>query len=257
MPSALRASLLATGNLVVEGSTMMNRRDRLRRAALVLALLVLAATVTGVAASAGPPGGLRTLPDGTKAWFPRGAEVAEARKIISYRTTYPFAAPSQNARHSRVYLWLVPLTGGGNCFVTNGAHGVGVPSGVCVNHRQVEKHPLANLASPSPGPNAAFVGGVGVGTRMDFFGLAKPAVARVELLYQNGERERLKPIDGFVLHELKPAHWKPGTRLVAAVAHTRSGKAISTEQFQTQAPNVYPCKTPTPIPGSDGGGSCP
>jgi hypothetical protein len=30
---------------------MMNRRDRLRRAALVLALLVLAATVTGVAAS--------------------------------------------------------------------------------------------------------------------------------------------------------------------------------------------------------------
>ena len=49
------------------------------------------------------------LPDGTKAWFPRGAEVSKARKIISYRTTDPSAAPSQPSRHSRVYLWLVPL----------------------------------------------------------------------------------------------------------------------------------------------------
>ena len=52
LPSAPRASLLATGNLVVEGSTMMNRRHRPRRAAVLLALLVLAAIVTGVAASA-------------------------------------------------------------------------------------------------------------------------------------------------------------------------------------------------------------
>src|SRR5215469_8341703 len=36
-PSAPLASLLAAGNLVVEGSTVMNRRNRLRRAALVLA----------------------------------------------------------------------------------------------------------------------------------------------------------------------------------------------------------------------------
>jgi hypothetical protein len=40
-------------NLVVEGSTMANRRNWLRRAALVLALLVPAAIVTGVAESAG------------------------------------------------------------------------------------------------------------------------------------------------------------------------------------------------------------
>src|SRR5262249_16457596 len=122
-PSALLASLLAAGNLGVEGSTMMSRRNELRRAALLLVLLVLAAIVTGGAASAASHmvGRTRTLPDGTKAWFPRGAEVAKARKIISFRTTYPFAAASSPARHSRVYLWLVPLTGGGRCFVTNGA----------------------------------------------------------------------------------------------------------------------------------------
>jgi hypothetical protein len=234
---------------------MLTRRNRLRRAALVLALLVLAAMVTGVAASAAAQSVVRTLPDGTKAAFPRGAQVSKARKIISYRTTYPFAAPSQNARHSRVYLWLVPLTGGGRCFVTNGAHGMQVPSGVCLTPRSVANGVWPNQALSPPGPNAAFEGGVGVGTRMDFFGLAKPAVARVELLYQNGERERLKPIDGFVLHELRPAHWKPGTRLVAAVAHNRSGKAISTERFQTQATGVYPCKTP--IVGSDGVKTCP
>jgi len=127
-----------------------------------------------------------------------------------------------------------------------------------MNRRNRLRRAALNLASSSPGPNAAFDGGIGVGgSRMDFFGLAKPSVATVRLRYQNGDRERLTPIDGFVLHNLGPAHWKPGTRLLAAVALNRNGKAISTEQFQTQAPDVYPCKTPTPIPGSDSGGSCP
>jgi hypothetical protein len=51
LPSALRASLPAAGNLVVEGSTVVKRGNRLRRAAIVLALLVFAAIVTGVAQS--------------------------------------------------------------------------------------------------------------------------------------------------------------------------------------------------------------
>jgi hypothetical protein len=223
---------------------------RIALAITVLALLTcsLAAIVTGVAAAGqtASRAGVHTLPDGTKAWFPLGAEVSKARKIISFRTTDPFKAPSTPSRQSRVYLWLVPLTGGGNCFVTNGGRGIGVPVGVCLTPRQVEKHSFANLASSSPGSNwSVFVGGVGVGgSRMDFFGLAKPAVATVELRYQNLDRERLTPIDGFVLHELTPTHWKPGTRLAAAVVLNRNGKAISTERFKTQAPSVYPCKKP-------------
>ena len=68
-----------------------------------------------------------------------------------------------------------------------------------------------------------------------FFVQAKPQVATVELRYQNGESERLTPIDGFVLHEITPAHYKRGTRLVAAVALDRSGKAIYTERFQPRS----------------------
>jgi hypothetical protein len=188
---------------------------------------------------------VRTLPDGTKANFPRGAEVAKARKIISFRTTDPFDVPSQPAHHSRVYLWLVPLTGGGDCFVTNGAQGLQVPPTICAIPRLIEKYSSPNEALPSPESNSVFDGGLSVaGSRMLLFALAKPAVATVELRYQNGKRERLTPLHGFVLHELTPAHWKPGTRLMAAVALSRTGKAISTERFQTQSPSVYPCKTP-------------
>jgi hypothetical protein len=64
------------------------------------------------------------------------------------------------------------------------------------------------------------------------------------LRYQNGENERLTPIEGFVLTEITPAHYKRGTRLVAAVALNASGKAIYTERFRPQEPGLYPCKKP-------------
>jgi hypothetical protein len=51
-PQRFAPAFSSTGNLVVKGSTMMKRRNRLCRAGLVLAPLVLAAIVTGVAASA-------------------------------------------------------------------------------------------------------------------------------------------------------------------------------------------------------------
>jgi hypothetical protein len=72
----------------------------------------------------------------------------------------------------------------------------------------------------------------------------KPDVATIELRYQNGESERLTPVDGFVLHEITPAHYRRGTRLVQAVAFDRNGKRLLTEQFQQGEPAVYPCKKP-------------
>jgi hypothetical protein len=187
---------------------------------------------------------VRPLPDGTRALFPRDAEAARARKIIGFRATDPFVAPGRPAHRSRVYLWLVPLSGGGDCFVSNGARGMGVPPTVCAIPRLVEKYSLANQASSRPASNSVLDGGLEPGSRMDLFFLAKPAVATVELRYQDGERERLTPIDGFVLHDITPAHWKPGARLVAAVALNRHGKAISTVPFQAQEPDIYPCKKP-------------
>jgi len=77
-------------------------------------------------------------------------------------------------------------------------------------------------------------------TRVLFFDQTEPEVATIELRYQNGERERLTPIDEFVLHEITPAHYRPGTRLVAAVALNRSGKAIGTQLFHPQDKGLYP-----------------
>lgn len=157
----------------------------------------------------------QTLPDGTKVSLPRRAEAAKARKIISFRAT----------DHSEVYLWVMPRTGGGDCFVATQTSGCRIP--------RFEAH--------EPAFNGGFLGGA---HRILFFGQAKPAVAAVELRYQSGERERLTPVDGFVLTEITPSHYKRGMRLASAVAFDRSGKAISTERFQPQESGVYPCKKP-------------
>ena len=150
------------------------------------------------------------LPDGTRTVLPRDASLAKAKEMFSFRAT----------DGSHVYLWVVPLTGGGVCYVGNQSIG----------------------CQPS---SPVFEGGLyGGGNRILFFGQTKPNVATVELRYQNGARERLTPIDGFVVHEITSAHYKRGTRLVAAVALNRNGKAISTRRFRPQDPGVYPCTKP-------------
>jgi hypothetical protein len=157
----------------------------------------------------------QTLPDGTKASLTRRAQAAHARKVISFRAT----------DGSEVYLWVMPRAGGGDCYLFNQGQGCEIP-------RFVKQEPVFN-------------GGLsGAAARILLFGHAKPQVATVELRYQNGESERLTPIEGFVLHEITPAHYKRGTRLVDAVALNASGKAIYTEQFHPQEPGLYPCKKP-------------
>lgn len=157
----------------------------------------------------------QTLPDGTKFPLPRGADAAKARKIISFRAT----------DGSKVYLWVMPYTGGGDCFVFNQGGGCRIPG--------FDKGEPALAANLAPGA-----------TRIIFFGQTKPPVATVELRYQNGANERLTPTDGFILHEINPAHYKRGTRLVAAVALNRSGKRITTQRFRPQEIAVYPCRKP-------------
>jgi len=77
-----------------------------------------------------------------------------------------------------------------------------------------------------------------------FFDQAKPQVATIVLRYQDGESEHLTPTEGFVLHEITPAHYKRGARLVAALALDRSGHPIYTQRFRPQEWGVYPCKKP-------------
>jgi hypothetical protein len=161
---------------------------------------------------------LKTLPDGRKVMLERGADAAEAREIISFRAT----------DGSHVYLWVMPRTGGGDCYVFSQGGGCRIP-------RFDRREP-------------AFLGGLSAGSsRVLFFGQAKPEVSAVELRYQNGDAERLTPVDGFVLHEITPAHYRRGTRLVAAVALDRAGKAILTQHIRPQVAGVYPCKKPVDL----------
>jgi len=157
----------------------------------------------------------QTLPDGTKQFLPRRAQAAEARKVISFRAT----------DGSEVYLWVMPRTGGGACYVFNQGSG-------CLPPEFAKRGPVFNA------------GGVGGSSRILLFGQAKPQVATVELRFQNGESERLAPVDGFVLTELTPAHYELGTRLVAAVALDRSGNVLLTQRFHPRDQGFYPCKKP-------------
>ncbi|HJQ75339.1 MAG TPA: hypothetical protein VJ814_10645 [Gaiellaceae bacterium] len=159
---------------------------------------------------------LQTLPDGTKYMLPRSEDAARARKVISFRST----------NGHPIYLWLIPHKGGGVCFLYNRGGGCKLP-------RFEARLPILNggtAGSTSP--------------PILLFEQAKPQVAAVVLRYQNGESERLTPVDGFVLHEIAPAHYKRGTRLAAAVALDRSGHPIYTQRFRPQEWGVYPCKKP-------------
>lgn len=159
---------------------------------------------------------MQTLPDGRKVSLERRAQAARARKVISFRTT----------SGSEAYVWVMPRIGGGDCYLFNRGFG-------CRDPRSAARIPTLN-------------GGLSGSTNppLLFFLQAKSKVAAVELRYQNGESERLTPTDGFLLTEIKPAHYKLGTRLVAAVALDRSGKAIYTQHYQPNGIGTYPCKKP-------------
>lgn len=170
---------------------------------------------------------LQTLPDGTKYSLMRRADAARARKVISFRST----------KGNEIYLWVMPNKGGGVCYLFNRGEGC-TPAGF-----------MAGL------PTALNGGLRGGGAPLLFFAQVKPDVAAVELRYQNGESDRLTPVDGFVLTEITPAHYAPGTRLVADIALDKSGQAIYTGHEQPEGVGVYPCQTPKDL--GNGVTACP
>ena len=135
---------------------------------------------------------MQTLPDGRRLALPRRAQAARAHELFSFR------APKGHA-----WLWAMPRTGGGVCFLygTGAGGGFGCPS----------RYWLAHV----PAINGGSVGGV-------YFAQVKPGIATVELRFRNGRRERLIPIDGFVLHDVP-------SRPVSVVGLSPSGKAIYTQ----------------------------
>jgi len=156
---------------------------------------------------------MQTLPDGRRFSLPKGWQAARARKVISFRTT----------KGSEAYVWLMPRTGGGSCYLFNRGQGC-IASGPGI-----------------PPLNGGLNGG---SDPLLYFAETKPDVATVELRYQNGGRERLTPVDGLVLAEITPAHYKQGTRLQTVIALDREGHALYRQPQDPRSVGVYPCQTP-------------
>jgi hypothetical protein len=141
---------------------------------------------------------LQTLPDGTKYSLPRRAEAARARKVVSFRTT----------NGARAYLWVMPRTGGGSCYL----FGTGAGGGQgCTSPYRLSREPALN-------------GGV-VGNGRLYFAQVKPDIATLELRLQGGRTERLTPVAGFVLAELRG-------RLVSAVGLGSNGAVLATQHLR-------------------------
>lgn len=137
---------------------------------------------------------MQTLPDGRKLALPRRAQASRAHELFSFRTA-----------RGRAYLWVMPRTGGGVCFL----YGTGAGGGEACPSR----YWLARIPTVS-----------GYARNGVYFAQVKPDVATLELRFRNGDHERLTPIAGFVLHKVRASP-------ASVVAFSPNGKAIFTERY--------------------------
>ncbi|MFL5953908.1 MAG: hypothetical protein ACJ76I_07355 [Gaiellaceae bacterium] len=121
---------------------------------------------------------------------------------------------------ARIGLWVYPLRGGGQCFVTNSASGCGKTS--------------------AEGLLALGFGG----TRL-CCGVS-PRIVRVEARFQDGDRISLYPKEGYLIFPIPERHFPLGHRLVATIGFDAAGRAIARGRIPRPADQagIYPCKTP-------------
>jgi hypothetical protein len=148
---------------------------------------------------------LQRLPDGRKIYLPRRAQAAQAREIVN----------SHSTTGSPVYLWVMPRTGGGSCYLFSDGAGGGQG---CTSPYWLSREPTVN-------------GGV-YGNGSLYFAQVKPSIAAVELRFQNGQSERLTPLDGFVAMAIAPGAKIGTSRLVSAVGLDRSGNVLTTQNLR-------------------------
>jgi hypothetical protein len=157
------------------------------------------------------------LPDGNVVMLPARADVDRARKLYDFR--------AENGQP--VWLWVIPTRDGGLCWAFN--RGGGCPP---ADYEQ-EIPMAAGLASG--------------GNPVLFQAQVRDEVATVELRYEDGAVERLRPREGFVLHEIGAAHYERGHRLELAVALGPLGNELMRQPFRPDSAGVYPCEQPVDI----------
>lgn len=67
-------------------------------------------------------------------------------------------------------------------------------------------------------------------------------VAKVELLFQDGDRITVEPVDGFLLSPIPSEHNAKEKRLEAIVSRDASGREVGRAELKPAHPGVYPCK---------------
>ncbi|MFN2470653.1 MAG: hypothetical protein ABR583_06635 [Gaiellaceae bacterium] len=148
---------------------------------------------------------------------PDVAILAEKRALIELTTE----------RGRRLVAWTAPARYGWRCvwLTVDGEPG---PTGRCGG--EVRNEPVLS-AGLSTGAGPVLLAGE-----------AREDVAVVELRYEDGDLERTKPVEGYVLHEIRSPHYPRGHRLELMVALDASGRELERRPFPTDQHSVYPCE---------------
>jgi hypothetical protein len=156
----------------------------------------------------------KQLPNGERVQLPAKALADRARPIIDFR--------AENGE--RQTLWLMPSRDGGSCYVSNRGSG-------CRPKNFKSNPPLAT-------------GIAGGGPPVLFEGQAGTDVAVVELRFQDGDVERIEPVQGFIFHAIPSRHYALGHRLELAVALDQHGRELARRPYEPHSAGVYPCEKP-------------
>lgn len=142
--------------------------------------------------------------------LPRIADRSRKRTLFDFR----------DHRGARWTLVIAPAPGDRICFADNRGGG-------CVS----PEHP-------------PIIGGMGVqpGEAVNICCAVAEGVEKVELRYEDGERTRLSPRDGFLLYILPPEHYSRGHRLEELVWLDANGREVASRAIKTDQPGVYPCE---------------
>ncbi|MDQ2911278.1 MAG: hypothetical protein M3R39_09740 [Actinomycetota bacterium] len=167
-----------------------------------------------------------SLPIDRSTGIPVGAIESQRRELIAITT-------DQGTREA---LWVAPRQGGGRCqWLTSDGH----PG------RSAGCPPPA--VDPPASKEIASVGLLSGSAPILFDGEVGEEVAALELRYQDGEVQRLQPVEGFVLAEIPSQHWPQGHRLYQVVALDALGREMSRRPFATETPGTYPCSKPVDL----------
>jgi hypothetical protein len=139
---------------------------------------------------------------------------------------------------TREALWVAPRRGGGRCHWLT-SNGVPVRTTGC------------HTAARSPAPTSIGGGLLSGSAPILFVAEVGTDVAKVELQFQDGTVELVRPSEGFVLLEIEARHWQQGHRLKSVLARDSRGQEISRVRFDPEMPGTYPCEKPVDVGGGE------